>query len=125
MHALPNADTVCRLHADEHGCQGIVDQADYSTRAAPWVCLTIARDALRGFDLDNDGVPLSGATNTHCYGFALIEAEGEGNSGNRSNFHGLSRMGVVWCELWLILLGMACLQKKRHEVAGRRLCKRA
>ena len=112
MYALPNANTVCRLHTDEHGRQGIVDQADYRTRAAPWVCLTIACDAVRGFDLNNDGVTLSGAANPHGHGFALIEAEGEGNSGNRGNFHGLSRIGVVWSQLWLILVGMVCLRKK-------------
>lgn len=110
MHALPNADTVGRLHADEHGCQGIVDQADYCAWAAPWVCLTIASDALRGFNLNNDGVTLCGAANPHGHGFALIEAEGEWNSGNRGNFHGVSQIGVVWSELWLILLGMACLR---------------
>ena len=112
MYALPNADTVCRLHADEHRRERVVDQADYRTWAAPRVCLTIACDALRGFDLDNDGIPLCGAANAHGYRFALIEAKGEWNSCYGGNFHGLSRIGVVWSELWLILLAMACFKNR-------------
>lgn len=87
-----------------------MDQTDDGPWAASWMCLTIARDALGGFDLNDDGVTLCGAADAHRHRFALIEAKGQWNSGNRGNFHGSSQIGVVWVELWLIFLVMACLR---------------
>ena len=88
VHALPGADVVGRLHADQHGRDGVVDQAHDGAGTAPRMGLAVAGDAFGGFDTHDDGVALDGAAHAHGHRLALGQTERQGNGGDPGDLHG-------------------------------------
>ncbi len=75
VHAFPDTHTVSGFHTNQHGGQCVVNQTDYGSGTASWMRLSVAGNALRSFDANNNRISLCRATNSHRDGFTLVEAK--------------------------------------------------
>lgn len=71
VHTLPDTYAIGCFHPDQHGGEGIVNEADYCTWTAARMGFAVSCDAFGSFNSNNDGVAFSGAANPHRDGFAF------------------------------------------------------